>query len=715
MSNLFFSMFLKKLFSYIILFGANRLILSGKYLILLHFYYVFKEFIMILSCSNICKSFGENDILKQVSFHIEDHEKAAIVGINGAGKSTLLKVLIGKLNADDGVVTWAKGASIGYLAQHQDLEGAETIYDALLEVKKPVIQMEARIRSLELEMKSASGDELETKLSEYSRLNHEFEMADGYSYQSEITGVLKGLGFTEDEFSKPITALSGGQKTRVSLGKLLLTKPDILLLDEPTNHLDMESIAWLETYLRNYSGAVIIVAHDRYFLDRVVTKIIELDMGPCTVFSGNYSAYSDKKAMLRDAAIRAYLNQQQEIRHQEAVIAKLKSFNREKSIKRAESREKMLDKIERLEKPTQANDSMDIRLEPDVVSGNDVLTVTDLSKSFDTQTLFTNVDFEIKRGERVAIIGNNGTGKTTLLKIINGIIPADSGQIRLGSKVHIGYYDQEHQVLHMDKTLFQEIQDTYPNMNNTQIRNTLAAFLFTGDDVFKLIRDLSGGERGRVSLAKLMLSDANFLLLDEPTNHLDITSKEILESALNRYTGTVLYVSHDRYFINRTATRILDLTDGSFINYIGNYDYYLEKKEDVEAAFAARQMAEAGNNRTAGANGTQAQSVSAVSGVSSASSQAPMTASAAGSLADGKMDWKAQKEEQARLRKRQNELKKVEDKIHELETRDGEIDELLSQEDVYTDVSRLMELNKEKESIQKELEVLYEKWEELAE
>lgn len=715
MSNLFFSMFLKKLFSYIILFGANRLILSGKYLILLHFYYVFKEFIMILSCSNICKSFGENDILKQVSFHIEDHEKAAIVGINGAGKSTLLKVLIGKLNADDGVVTWAKGASIGYLAQHQDLEGAETIYDALLEVKKPVIQMEARIRSLELEMKSASGDELETKLSEYSRLNHEFEMANGYSYQSEITGVLKGLGFTEDEFSKPITALSGGQKTRVSLGKLLLTKPDILLLDEPTNHLDMESIAWLETYLRNYSGAVIIVAHDRYFLDRVVTKIIELDMGHCTVFSGNYSAYSDKKAMLRDAAIRAYLNQQQEIRHQEAVIAKLKSFNREKSIKRAESREKMLDKIERLEKPTQANDSMDIRLEPDVVSGNDVLTVTDLSKSFDTQTLFTNVDFEIKRGERVAIIGNNGTGKTTLLKIINGIIPADSGQIRLGSKVHIGYYDQEHQVLHMDKTLFQEIQDTYPNMNNTQIRNTLAAFLFTGDDVFKLIRDLSGGERGRVSLAKLMLSDANFLLLDEPTNHLDITSKEILESALNRYTGTVLYVSHDRYFINRTATRILDLTDGSFINYIGNYDYYLEKKEDVEAAFAARQMAEAGNNRTAGANGTQAQSVSAVSGVSSASSQAPMTASAAGSLADGKMDWKAQKEEQARLRKRQNELKKVEDKIHELETRDGEIDELLSQEDVYTDVSRLMELNKEKESIQKELEVLYEKWEELAE
>ena len=415
--------------------------------------------------------------------------------------------------------------------------------------------------------------------------------------------------------------------------------------------------------------------------------------------------------MLRDAAIRAYLNQQQEIRHQEAVIAKLKSFNREKSIKRAESREKMLDKIDRLEKPVQTNDSMDIRLEPDVVSGNDVLTVTDLSKSFDTQTLFTNVDFEIKRGERVAIIGNNGTGKTTLLKIINGIIPADSGQIRLGSKVHIGYYDQEHQVLHMDKTLFQEIQDTYPNMNNTQIRNTLAAFLFTGDDVFKLIRDLSGGERGRVSLAKLMLSDANFLLLDEPTNHLDITSKEILESALNRYTGTVLYVSHDRYFINRTATRILDLTNGSFINYIGNYDYYLEKKEDVEAAFAARQAAEAAYNR---AGNTASPNVSNNS-VQAASLQSTPSAAISDSSAAGKMDWKTQKEEQARLRKRQNELKKTEDKIHELETRDGEIDELLSQEEIYTDVSRLMELNKEKESIQEELEVLYEKWEELAE
>ena len=646
---------------------------------------------MILSCSNITKSFGDKHILKQVSFHLEDHEKAAIVGINGAGKTTLLKIMIGEMAADEGVVALSKGTTIGYLAQHQDLDSENTIYEALLEVKRPVIEMEERIRSLELKMHSASGDALEAMLAEYSRLNHAFELADGYAYKSEVTGVLKGLGFSEDEFTKPINTLSGGQKTRVSLGKLLLTKPDVLLLDEPTNHLDMESIAWLETYLKSYAGSVIIVAHDRYFLDRVVTKIVELDNGIGTMFSGNYSAYSDKKAMLRDAKIRAYLNQQQEIRHQEAVIAKLKSFNREKSIRRAESREKMLDKIERVEKPVDIDDSMDIRLEPDVISGNDVLTVRELSKSFDAQPLFSHVDFDIRRGERVAIIGNNGTGKTTLLKIINGLLEADSGEIRLGSKVHIGYYDQEHQVLHMDKTLFEEIQDTYPDMNNTQIRNTLASFLFTGDDVFKLIRDLSGGERGRVSLAKLMLSDANFLLLDEPTNHLDITSKEILESALCRYTGTVLYVSHDRYFINRTATRILDLTSQSLINYIGNYDYYLEKKDDVEAAFAARNAA----GQTPAGTPDRDFGSSSASGI--------------------KLDWKAQKEEQARIRKRQNALKKTEDSIHALETRDSEIDGLLSQEEVYTDVDRLMELNREKEEIARQLEELYGRWEELAE
>ena len=645
---------------------------------------------MILSCSNISKAFGSTEIIRHASFHIEDHEKAAIVGINGAGKSTLLKIIIGELAADEGDVVISRGKTLGYLAQHQELSGERTVFDEVLEVKRPLIEMVARIRKLELDMKHASGEELENMLSTYSRLNHEFELQNGYAYQSEVTGVLKGLGFTEEEFTKPVSALSGGQKTRVSLGKLLLTKPDIILLDAPTNHLDMNSIAWLEGYLTNYDGSVIIVAHDRYFLDRVVTKIIEIDNGALAVYQGNYTAYSEKRAMIRDAKMKAYLNQQQEIRHQEEVIAKLKSFNREKSIKRAESREKMLDKIEILEKPAEVNDEMRIRLEPNIISGNDVLTVRGLSKAFGPNHLFDHVDFEIKRGERVAIIGGNGTGKTTILKILNNLLPADTGEIRLGSKVHIGYYDQEHQVLHMEKTLFDELQDTYPTMNNTQIRNILAAFLFTGDDVFKRVRDLSGGERGRVSLAKLMLSEANFLILDEPTNHLDITSKEILEDALNSYTGTVLYVSHDRYFINKTATRILDLTGHTLVNYIGNYDYYLEKKELMTELYAS----EPAGSQTSGTEGGASQT--------SESSEV-------------KQDWKAFKEEQARIRKRQNDLKKTEDEIHRLETRDSDIDGLLTQEEVFTDVSRLLELNKEKEEIQTRLEELYEIWETLAE
>ena len=670
---------------------------------------------MILSCSHISKAFGTDQILSEVSFHIEDQEKAAIVGINGAGKSTLLKIIVGELNADTGEVVLSKGKTLGYLAQHQDLDSGRTIYDELLEVKRPVIEMEERLRTLEVNMKRSQGEELETLYQTYSRLSHEFELANGYAWKSEITGVLKGLGFLEEEFSKPVSTLSGGQKTRVSLGKLLLSKPDIILLDEPTNHLDMESIAWLENYLLNYQGTVVIVAHDRYFLDRVVTKVVELDNGSSTVFQGNYSAYSEKKAMLRASILKAYLNQQQEIKHQEEVITKLRSFNREKSIKRAESREKLLNKIERIEKPTEVNDAMNITLEPDIVSGNDVLTVRGLTKGFDGQTLFSDVDFEIKRGERIAIIGNNGTGKTTILKIINGILAADAGEIRLGSRVHIGYYDQEHHVLHSEKTLFQELSDTYPNMNNTQIRNVLAAFLFTGDDVFKLIGDLSGGEKGRVSLAKLMLSEANFLILDEPTNHLDITSKEILENALTHYTGTVLYVSHDRYFINKTATRILDLTHNTLVNYIGNYDYYLEKRDTMEQLFSASPAASSKPSE----NSSQAAAFAASGPVNAASlpwsgDRGRASSSDSGDSA-GKTDWKQQKEEQARLRKRQNELKKTEDAIHQLETRDSEIDSLLCQEDVFSDVAKLMELNAEKQSIAGQLEELYEKWEELAE
>ncbi len=658
---------------------------------------------MILSCSNIDKTFVDNHVLKNASFHIEDYEKTAIVGINGAGKSTLLKIIVGELSADQGEITLSKGKTLGYLAQHQDLTSHRTIYEELLEVKRSVLQMEERIRSLELEMKHAKGEQLEKMLETYTRLTHQFELENGYSCQSEIIGVLKGLGFSEEDFKREISTLSGGQKTRVSLGKLLLSKPDIILLDEPTNHLDMESIAWLETYLLNYKGAVIIVAHDRYFLDRVVTKIIELDLGHGSVFQGNYSVYSQKKALVRQAQMKAYLNQQQEIRHQEEVIAKLKSFNREKSIKRAESREKMLAKIEVLEKPTEVNDEMNIRLEPDITSGNDVLTIKNLGKSFGHNHLFSHVDIDIKRGERVAVIGSNGTGKTTLLKIINQMLPADTGEITFGTKVHIGYYDQEHQVLHMEKTLFDELQDTYPDLNNTRVRNILAAFLFTGDDVFKRIGDLSGGERGRVSLAKLMLSNANFLILDEPTNHLDITSKEILEHALNQYTGTVLYVSHDRYFINQTATRILELTGETFLNYIGNYDYYLEKKELMNNLYGT-----ADSSQSPFATGSVTSSLPW-------SSLKPSFETTSGQESSSiKQDWKAKKEEQARQRKKQNDLKKTEEEISSLEEQDSALDKQLMKPEIASDVGKLMEIHKEKEALKERLEQLYEIWETLA-
>lgn len=635
---------------------------------------------MILSCSNIAKSFNEKSILKDVSFHIEDYDKAAIVGINGAGKTTLLRIIVGEQTADEGIVTLSKGKTLGYLAQNEAVNSENTIYDELLSVKADIIALEKQIRETELLMKSADEVSLSRLMDTYNRLTSAFELANGYAYKSELVGVLKGLGFTEEEFDKSISTLSGGQKTRVALGKLLLLQPDIIILDEPTNHLDLHSIAWLETYLLNYKGAVLIVSHDRYFLDKIANKIIEIDQTKATVFSGNYSDYAVKKEQLRVAALNAYLNQQQEIKHQEAVIEKLRSFNREKSIKRAESREKLLDKIDRIEKPTAVRSDIHMTLTPHCTSGNDVLFVEGLSKSFGNNHLFTDLSLDIKRGEHVAIIGDNGTGKTTILKIINGLLEADAGKITLGTNVHIGYYDQDHHVLHKEKSLFDEISDAYPTLTNTEIRNTLAAFLFTGDDVFKLIRDLSGGERGRVSLAKLMLSESNFLILDEPTNHLDIMSKEILEDALNAYEGTVLYVSHDRYFINRTASRILDLTNQTLMNYLGNYDYYLEKKEELEQKLL----------------GTPNAVVSKPENIS-----------------ENKLDWQAQKELQAKMRKRENDLRKCEDEITALEERDSFLDEEMALPENATNVARLQEITKEKEEIASKLEALYEKWEEL--
>lgn len=633
---------------------------------------------MILSCSNIWKSFDETFLLKQVSFHIEENEKAAVVGNNGAGKSTLLKIIMGELSAEQGAVTIAKDKTIGYLAQHQNINSHNTVYDELLSVKEEIIQLEQRMRRLEEEMAACKDSGLESLMDTYSNLNQRFEMADGYAYKSEVLGVLKGLGFTEEDYAKQVFMLSGGQKTRVALGRLLLTKPDMILLDEPTNHLDLDSIKWLETFLSNYSGAVLVVAHDRYFLDRIADKIIELDNGNCTVFSGNYTAYAAKKAMLRKAQMNEYLKQQQEIKHQEAVITKLKQFNREKSIRRAESREKMLNRIEVLEKPVELNVSMNLVLEPEVISGNDVMEVRDLSKGFSPTPLFEHISFEIKRGERIALMGANGTGKTTLLKIINGILPPDSGTIRLGTNVTIGYYDQEQHVPDENRTLFEELQDTYPDMNNTKVRNTLAAFLFTGDDVFKKISELSGGEKGRVCLAKLMLSNANLLILDEPTNHLDMVSKEILENALNSYTGTVLYVSHDRYFINATATRILELKARKITNFMGNYAYYLEKYDILGAKEAPKDS----KNTQSG---------------------------------EGRANWKASREEQAVLRKKQNELKHVEASIEELENEVNEINAQISQPDIASDANRLIALHSRQVECEKKLSDLYAKWENLAE
>ncbi|MBC8558098.1 ribosomal protection-like ABC-F family protein [Jutongia hominis] len=641
---------------------------------------------MILQCSHIDKSFVGETVLSDISFHINEQEKAAIVGVNGSGKSTLIKIIMGQLSADSGDIILSKDTTVGYLAQNQEYASDRTILEEMQDAKPEVGILERKIASLSAQMNEADGKELEALIKQFDHAQHRFDQINGYAYQSELVGVLKGLGFENEDFDKKIASLSGGEKTRVALAKMLLTAPDLIILDEPTNHLDLNAIHWLEGYLAQYNGAVLIVAHDRYFLDKIVSKVIEIRQTKSRVYLGNYTEYTKKRQEILDSLQKQYLNQQAEIKHQEEVIAKLKQFNREKSIKRAESREKMLDKIERIDKPIEENTKMHLLFTPKIQSGNDVLTVKGLSKRFADHVLFENIDFEIKRGEHVAIIGDNGSGKTTILKMINDLLTPDSGTITLGTNVEIGYYDQEHHVLHMEKTLFEEIQDEYPNMTNTEIRNLLAAFLFTEDDVFKQIKSLSGGERGRVSLAKLMLSDANFLILDEPTNHLDIDSKAILENAINHFEGTVLYVSHDRYFINTTAHRILDLTSQTMLNYIGNYDYYLDKKDAMEQAHL--------------------QTETKVSDV---------TASATATASDTKLSWQQQKEEQARQRKLEKELQAVETEIEELESDNEQIDTELSDPANGNDVAKLQELSKKRAENDARLEELMQRWESLSE
>ena len=658
---------------------------------------------MILAVQNISKAYGINQILSDVSFHIEEKEKLAIVGINGSGKTTLLKIIMGEETADNGQIVIAKDTTIGYLSQHQDISFDNTIYAEMLETKRYLIDMEEKIRSLENDMKHATGEELEKIMNTYNKLSTQYDHENGYAYKSEVTGVLKGLGFTEADYDRHINSLSGGQRMRVALGKLLLTKPDIIILDEPTNHLDMVSIAWLENFLSSYPGSVIIVSHDRYFIDKIATKIVEIDNTKAIIYHGNYTYYSGKRAEIRASQMKAYLNQQQEIKHQEAVINKLKQFNREKSIKRAESREKMLDKIERLEKPTEVNAEMKLSLTPSVESGNDVLTIKELTKSFGDNKLFTDLNIEVKRGEHVCLIGANGTGKTTILKIINRLVTKDSGQVILGSRVKIGYYDQEHQVLSLHKTIFEEISDAYPDLNNTRIRNVLAAFLFTGDDVFKKIGDLSGGERGRVSLAKLMLSPANFLILDEPTNHLDIHSKEILEEAIRNYTGTVLCVSHDRYFINKISTRIVELKNKKIYSFIGNYDYYESHKDIIYEAEA--------KNTSTKSDSINAGVFSPISDDATPISEIEISSAAGNNTTmSNKETYLKNKEALAKARKRESDLKKIEKEIADLEDKISQIDDEINAPENATNSKKLSDLSIERDVLDTKLVESYEKY-----
>jgi ATP-binding cassette subfamily F protein 3 len=638
---------------------------------------------LLLQLKGVQKNIGVTEILRDVSFIIEEKEKAALVGVNGAGKTSVLRLITGQWQADEGNIIRAGGTRLGYLPQLAETEQAEidtplpghTLYEVLDAVFSPLYKMETELRSLEQEMATAENETFAQIIKAYDKLNQRFTEAGGYESASRVRGVLRGLGFPDERWAQPFGQLSGGEKTRAMLGRLLLERADLLLLDEPTNHLDIESVAWLEEYLRGFPGAVLLISHDRYFMDRVVTKTIEIESRTAYVYNGNYTAFVRQKAINREIAEKHYREQQKVIKHHEEAIKTIRSFSTEAAIIRAKSREKLLAKIERVEKPAALPDTMRLRLTPSIKSGNDVLAVEGLTMGFDGKTLFSNISFDLKKGDKTAVIGPNGIGKTTLLKILVKEIQPQAGRIREGVNIKPGYYDQAQQKLDETKTLFQELSDTYPRLTNTEIRNTLAAFMFIGDDVFKLISALSGGERGRVALAKITLTGSNLLILDEPTNHLDLYSKEILEDALRNFPGTLLYISHDRYFINHTATNVLELTAEGLKNFSGNYDDYLAEKQKQAQNKVPEEVDDLDTS-----DSTQ------------------------------KNQWQNRKEEQAAERKRIAHINRLEDNIAKTEAAIAACDARLADDVIARDAAASEEVFNEKTKLEEKLAFLYTEW-----
>ncbi|NLV77120.1 MAG: ABC-F family ATP-binding cassette domain-containing protein [Tissierellia bacterium] len=628
---------------------------------------------IILSCNNISKSYGTDEILKDISFTVEDRDKIGLIGLNGSGKTTLFNILSGETYMDNGKIYFQKDLKIGYLKQHTNIKSNDSIFDECLKVFEPLIQMEKELRKMEQDMSiegsKSNSTKLEKLMNDYAQLMESFNNSNGYGYRSEIKGVLKGLGFKEEEMNKKVNLLSGGQKARLSLAKLLLEKPELLLLDEPTNHLDIEAISWLENYLKEYSGAMLIISHDRYFLDNIVSRIFLLENKEIKVYNMNYSKYTEQRKKDIELLKKKYEDQQKEIKRQEEIIKRFSNYGGSRYIKQAQSRQKMLNKMKLIDKPMD-NKKAKITFEPKIKSGRDVLRVEKLCKSFDGEKLLENIDFAIYRGEKVGLIGPNGIGKTTLFKMILNQIPYDSGIISLGHHVHIGYFDQEQTKLNLDKTVIDEIWDDNPKLNYYEIRSILSRFLFIGDDIFKEVGELSGGERSRLALLKMMLSNANFLLMDEPTNHLDIDSKEVLEDALIDYEGTLFVISHDRYFLNKVVDKILELTEEGIKEYIGNYDYYLEKKNEII-------VEEEEDYKTK----TQI-----------------------------KLERKKEREELEFIKKKKEEIIRLEKRIEQKEMDIEKIDMLLCKPNIYDEPEKVIELTKKREALEAKINSLYEQW-----